>query len=196
VEADAVGGWGDDLDIEDAANDDADYASSNLKADGAVSCTYKVPVAGICPGNRWCKNSAHAADHAAAGSFGSSMNFLNRQISIVNFSPMQGRFLLLHAASKSSVPGLPLSLSYEIAMLRDGNVANDSCFPRIANSMPQLINALRNSYRLFQKGNFQASKDIFHHILLCIPLIIAESRSHANEVGSSSLLLYLTFTGA
>ena len=56
--------------IDDAANEDADYASSNLKADEAVSRTYIVPVAGICPENRWCKNSAHAADHAAAGSFG------------------------------------------------------------------------------------------------------------------------------
>jgi|GEM_PF-2881040 coatomer protein complex subunit alpha (xenin) len=188
AESDEVGGWGEDLDIDDAANEDADYASSNLKADEAVSRTYIVPVAGICPENRWCKNSAHAADHAAAGSFGSSMNYLNRQISIVNFSPMRGRFLVLHAASKSSVPGLPLSSSYEIAMLRDGNVANGSCFPRIANSMPQLIDALRNSYRLFQKGNFQASRERFHHILRCIPLIIAESRSHANEVGFSSIL--------
>merc|ERR1711903_419203 len=73
AESDEVGGWGEDLDIDDAANEDADYASSNLKADEAVSRTYIVPVAGICPENRWCKNSAHAADHAAAGSFGSSI---------------------------------------------------------------------------------------------------------------------------
>ena len=59
AESDEVGGWGEDLDIDDAANEDADYASSNLKADEAVS--HYVPVAGICPENRWCKNSAHAA---------------------------------------------------------------------------------------------------------------------------------------
>ena len=72
-------------------------------------------------------------------------------------------------------------------MLRDGNVANGSCFPRIANSMPQ-PSMLLGILTAVPERQFSSFRERFHHILRCIPLIIAESRSHANEVGFSSIL--------
>merc|ERR1712086_1143617 len=110
------------------------------------------------------------------------MSFLNRQISVVNFHPLRSRFLLVYSASSSSAPGLPLSLAHQVTLQRGSAVIDAGCLPRIATSMPRLIETLKASYRLFQKGNFQASRDKFYYILLCIPLIVAESRSHANEV--------------
>lgn len=109
------------------------------------------------------------------------MTYLNRQICVVNFRPLKTRFMLIHAASTTFVPGLPLSLPPRIPLLRN-NQNIDSCLPRIAIAMPQLIEVLKTSYRFFQKGNFQAAQDRFDYILLCIPLMIADSRSHANEV--------------
>mmetsp|Transcript_917 Transcript_917/g.2689 ORF Transcript_917/g.2689 Transcript_917/m.2689 type:complete len:601 (+) Transcript_917:199-2001(+) len=183
VENDETGGWGDDLDIEDTTADRNTQAQDgfSLANKSTVSGGFMTPVAGNSVESRWCKNSAHAADHAAAGAFASSMTFLNRQICVVNFTPLRSRFVLIHAASTTSVPGLPLSLPHRISLLRNSR-SLDSCLPRIALTMPQLVEVLKTSYRYFQKGNFLAAQERFDYILLCIPLMIAESRSHATEV--------------
>jgi len=183
ADLDEGGGWGDDLDIDENIYDDHRIEGKCDEApDKEGSATHIIPVAGVSPEFRWCQNSAHAADHAAAGNFGSSMSFLNRQISVVNFHPLRSRFLLLYSASSSSAPGLPLSLAHQVTLQRGSAIIDAGCLPRIATAMPRLIEILKASYRLFQKGNFQASRDKFYYILLCIPLIVAESRSHANEV--------------
>lgn len=183
ADLDEGGGWGDDLDIDDNIYDDnTTEGKYHEPPDKEASAPHIIPVAGVSPEFRWCQNSAHAADHAAAGNFGSSMSFLNRQISVVNFHPLRSRFLLVYSASSSSAPGLPLSLAHQVTLQRGSAVIDAGCLPRIATSMPRLIETLKASYRLFQKGNFQASRDKFYYILLCIPLIVAESRSHANEV--------------
>jgi coatomer protein complex subunit alpha (xenin) len=181
LENDDAGGWGDDLEIEDNNPDRNLHDCISLTNTSIISSGFMTPIAGNSLESRWCKNSAHAADHAAAGAFGSSMTYLNRQICVVNFRPLKTRFMLIHAASTTSVPGLPLSLPPRIPLLRN-NQNVDSCLPRIAIVMPQLIEVLKTSYRFFQKGNFQAAQDRFDYILLCIPLMIADSRSHANEV--------------
>jgi coatomer protein complex subunit alpha (xenin) len=183
---DATDGWGDDLDIGEETLDD-NIGSKDDLSPGTLgpSNGFIVPIAGVSIRARWCSNSAHAADHAAAGSLGTSINFLNRQISLVNFVPLRTRFMLVHAAASCSVPGLSLSSPLESLVQRnfpgDNNV-DMSCLPGIAISMTHLIDSLKSAYRLFQKCSFQAAKDKFNHILLSIPLIIAESRSDSNEV--------------
>lgn len=183
-ESDEVGGWGDDLDIgEDILGDDAGM-DNNLSTGCQSSNGIAVPSSGLSIRSRWCNNSAHAADHAAAGSFKASINFLNRQISIVNFSPLRTRFMLIHAAATCSVPGLSLSLPLEMPLQRNTHDRNidGNCLPGIAISMRHLIESLKSAYRLFQKCNFQAARERFNDILLSIPLIIADSRSDSNEV--------------
>jgi coatomer protein complex subunit alpha (xenin) len=183
-ENDDMGGWGDDLDIDEEIICDDVVRTSNLSLEKVISSGFMVPIPGVSVESRWCKNSAHAADHAAAGSFGSSINFLNRQISIINFTPLRSRFLLLYAAATCSVPGLPLSSLLEMPVQRNTHdqSKDTNCLPGIAVSMPQLVESLKTAYRLFQKGNFQAAKGRFEHILLSIPLVIADSRSDTNEV--------------
>ncbi len=96
-------GWdmGDDINVEaesDFVNvDSADAGAGSSEAD------------------LWARNSPIAADHAAAGSFESAMQLLNRQVGAVNFAPLKTRFLEIYEATKTylpATPGLPPLVNY------------------------------------------------------------------------------------
>ena len=88
-------GWdmGDDINVEaesDFVNvDSADAGAGSSEAD------------------LWARNSPIAADHAAAGSFETAMQLLNRQLGAVNFAPLKPRFLEIYQASKTYLPATP-----------------------------------------------------------------------------------------
>ncbi|KAK6438266.1 hypothetical protein LTR95_005531 [Oleoguttula sp. CCFEE 5521] len=70
----------------------------------------------------WMRNSPLAADHAAAGSFESAMNLLNRQIGAVNFAPLEERFLQIYTASRTYLPanaGMPPLINHVRRTLTD-----------------------------------------------------------------------------
>ena len=91
-----VAGWdmGDDINVEvesDFVNvDSADAGAGSSEAD------------------LWARNSPIAADHAAAGSFETAMQLLNRQVGAVNFAPLKPRFLEIYQASKTYLPATPV----------------------------------------------------------------------------------------
>ena len=96
-------GWdmGDDINIEaesDFVNvDSADAGAGSSEAD------------------LWARNSPIAADHAAAGSFETAMQLLNRQVGAVNFAPLKPRFLEIYQATRTylpATPGLPPLVNY------------------------------------------------------------------------------------
>ena len=71
--------------------------------------------AGSSEADLWARNSPIAADHAAAGSFESAMQLLNRQVGAVNFAPLKPRFLEIYQASRTylpATPGLPPLVNY------------------------------------------------------------------------------------
>ena len=63
--------------------------------------------AGSSEADLWARNSPIAADHAAAGSFETAMQLLNRQVGAVNFAPLKPRFLEIYQASKTFLPASP-----------------------------------------------------------------------------------------
>lgn len=96
-------GWdmGDDINVEVESDfvtvDSADAGAGSSEAD------------------LWARNSPIAADHAAAGSFETAMQLLNRQVGAVNFAPLKTRFLEIYQASKTylpATPGLPPLVNY------------------------------------------------------------------------------------
>ncbi|KAF2213671.1 hypothetical protein CERZMDRAFT_38786 [Cercospora zeae-maydis SCOH1-5] len=71
--------------------------------------------AGSSEADLWARNSPLAADHAAAGSFDTAMNLLNRQVGAVNFKPLEARFLEIFQATRTYLPansGLPPLVNY------------------------------------------------------------------------------------
>ncbi|CAK4031750.1 Coatomer, alpha subunit [Lecanosticta acicola] len=71
--------------------------------------------AGSSEADLWARNSPLAADHAAAGSFDTAMNLLNRQVGAVNFKPLEDRFMEIYQATRTYLPansGMPPLVNY------------------------------------------------------------------------------------
>ena len=102
-EDDDAAGWdmGDDINVEA----ESDFVNVDSAEAGA----------GSSEADLWARNSPIAADHAAAGSFETAMQLLNRQVGAVNFAPLKPRFLEIYQASKTYLPatvGLPPLVNY------------------------------------------------------------------------------------
>ena len=96
-------GWdmGDDINVEV----ESDFVNVDSADAGAGSSEAEI----------WARNSPIAADHAAAGSFETAMQLLNRQVGGVNFVPLKPRFLEIYQASRTylpATPGLPPLVNY------------------------------------------------------------------------------------
>ena len=102
-EEDAAAGW----DMGDDAVPEVEEDFVNVESAEAG--------AGSSEADLWTRNSPLAADHAAAGSFDSAMNLLNRQIGAVNFTPLETRFMEIYSASRTFLPanaGMPPLVNY------------------------------------------------------------------------------------
>ncbi|KAF2772556.1 Coatomer, alpha subunit [Teratosphaeria nubilosa] len=112
-ESAAANGFAEDVEDDDAAEgwDMGDDAAPDAEADDFVDVAAETPGgAGSSEADLWTRNSPLAADHAAAGSFESAMNLLNRQVGAVNFAPLEERFMEIYAASRTFLPanaGMP-----------------------------------------------------------------------------------------
>ncbi|KAL8964099.1 MAG: hypothetical protein Q9183_004703, partial [Haloplaca sp. 2 TL-2023] len=100
---------------EDAAGWDMDE-DINVEADNDfVNVDTAEAGAGSSEADMWARNSPIAADHAAAGSYETAMQLLNRQVGAVNFGPLKPRFLEIYQASRTflpATPGLPPLINY------------------------------------------------------------------------------------
>jgi hypothetical protein len=104
---DGDAGWDmEDLDLPgDLAADVGPAGSGGGGADG-----YVAPTAGVPASQRWLeRRDALAAEHCAAGQFGSAMQLLFRQLGAVRFEALRGHMLELYYASHTALPGLPVS---------------------------------------------------------------------------------------
>ena len=101
--ADADGHIQDGEDEDAAGWDMGDDAVADVE-DDFVNVESADTGAGSSEADLWVRNSPLAADHAAAGSFDSAMNLLNRQIGAVNFKPLEERFLEIYSASRTLLP--------------------------------------------------------------------------------------------
>ncbi|KAK7937741.1 coatomer WD associated region-domain-containing protein [Apiospora aurea] len=167
-----VAGWDmGDVEIPEA---DADFVNvESTDAGGAASSE----------ADMWARNSPLAADHAAAGSFDSAMNLLNRQVGAVNFAPLKPRFLEIYSATKSYLPataGLPPLVNYIRRTL-------DETDPRkvlpIIPRDPEYIttNDLQRGYDAMRSNKLEDCLAVFKGVLHCMFLNAVSSESEAAE---------------
>lgn len=177
-------GWEDELDL----GEEFSSASMNVvlsRDASSLSCdvhddSFTIPTSGVFPAQSWCHTSSRAADHISAGSLGSAMELLHRQIASVHFKPMKSRVMLIYSSSLNSLPGLPLSKTVRVALCR--TTSNGEKLPDVALTASHLIRSLKLAYKAFQKGEFPRAEAMFTLILSSIPLIITETRTASNEV--------------
>ncbi|RKF53627.1 putative coatomer subunit alpha [Erysiphe neolycopersici] len=139
--------------------------------------------AGISEADIWARNSPLAADHAAAGSFDTAMQLLNRQLGAINFAPLKPRFLEIYQASKTYLPvssGLNPLLNY-VRRTMDGTDPR-KVLPIIPRDIEHLAsNDLQKGYIAMRTNKLQDGLNIFQGILHALLVNAVSTTSEVDE---------------
>eukprot|EP00002_Diphylleia_rotans_P013350 TRINITY_DN2609_c0_g1_i3.p1 TRINITY_DN2609_c0_g1~~TRINITY_DN2609_c0_g1_i3.p1 ORF type:complete len:703 (+),score=132.82 TRINITY_DN2609_c0_g1_i3:1710-3818(+) len=174
---DGPGGWDDDLQLPDIQ-----VPTSSANA-GSSSGGFAMPSGGVSFSQIWCQNSPFAVDHAAAGSFETAMQLLNKQLGLISFAPLKQNFLLAHTASSCQLGGMasapymtsPIQRNWADAGKRGGLPANPF-------TLPDMVEKLKNAYLSTTNGKFVEALTIFVQILHTIPFLIVSNKQELSEV--------------
>lgn len=171
-------GWdmGDDIAAE-VAGGDSDFVNvDNPDASEAAG-------PGTSEADLWARNSPLAADHAAAGSFDSAMQLLNRQVGAVNFEPLKPRFLEIYTASRTYLPanaGLPSIVNYVRRNVDDADGRKP--FPIMPRDLDSLTNTdLQEGYTSMRTNKLEAGVVTFKNILHSLIVNVVSSKSQVDD---------------
>ena len=169
-------GWdmGDDINVEvesDFVNvDSADAGAGSSEAD------------------LWARNSPIAADHAAAGSFETAMQLLNRQVGAVKFAPIKPRFLEIYQASKTYLPattGLPPLVNYVRRNVEETDTRK--LLPIIPRDLESIATTdLQEGYNAMRSNKLDDGLKIFKRILHSL---LVNAVSSQQEVGEAKKII-------
>ncbi|RUS21604.1 coatomer WD associated region-domain-containing protein, partial [Endogone sp. FLAS-F59071] len=176
---DEEGGW--DLDADIKLNLEVEVGDA---ATDGETAEFTPPAAGTNESAVWVQNSPLAADHIAAGSFETAMQILNRQVGIVNFTPLKPHFLTIFQASRVSLPAnisLP-PLSFQVR--RNGEDSDPRrSLPVVVYGFQDIIsNDLQAAYKLTTSGKFANATTSFKAILHSVLLTVVSKKSEVDEV--------------
>ncbi|KAI8921109.1 coatomer WD associated region-domain-containing protein [Powellomyces hirtus] len=165
-------GWGldDDLDLPHAPQ-----AVHNASTEAA---TFQAPTPGTNFSDAWVRNSALAADHAAAGSFESAMQLLSRQIGATNFAPLQPLLMRAWQASRVYMPTNASLAPLAIPLQRQV----DRSLPHAAFKFSGLLAKLQEAYAATTAGRFSDALNHFKAIIHQIVLTVVARDDEAAEV--------------
>lgn len=185
AEEDAVAGNGhlEDGEDEDAAGwDMGDDAVPEAEED-FVNVESTDAGAGSSEADLWVRNSPLAADHAAAGSFDSAMNLLNRQIGAVNFAPLEERFMEIYAASRTFLPanaGMPPLVNHVRRTLQETD--SRRVLPLIPRDIESVLSGEIAAGKNAMKANkLEDGRDAFKKALHALMVNAASSSGQATE---------------
>ncbi|KAK4689610.1 coatomer subunit alpha, partial [Tremellales sp. Uapishka_1] len=179
-DADEDEGW--DLDAEVVAESEEEEAEIIDEAGEADVSQGVTP--GVAENDTWVKNSPLAADHAAAGSFQSAMELLNRQVSAVNFAPLKPLFMTALESAHIYVPANPSLPPLKFGVRRNPESTElREVLPTIAFTFDAIKNTeLAEAYRFFSRGKFAEALTSFRTILQKLLMVVVTSESEAAEV--------------
>ena len=139
--------------------------------------------AGSSEADTWARNSPIAADHAAAGSFETAMQLLNRQVGAVNFEPLKPRFLEIFQATRTYLPasaGLPSLINH----VRRNVEENDTrkALPIIPRDLESIANVdLQEGYGAMRSNKLADGLQTFKRILHSLLINAVSSQQQVTE---------------
>lgn len=139
--------------------------------------------AGSSEADLWARNSPLAADHAAAGSFDTAMNLLNRQVGAVNFKPLEARFLEIFQATRTYLPanaGMPPLVNYVRRTLNETD--SRKVLPLIPRDLESVLATEIASGKNAMKANkLEEGRAAFKKALQLLMVNAVSSQSQAQE---------------
>lgn len=170
-------GWdmGEDVEVEP----DSDFVNVEAVDAGA----------GSSEADLWTRNSPIAADHAAAGSFDSAMQLLNRQVGAVNFKPLQWRFEEIYQASRTFLPA-NADLAPLVNYMR--RTTNETDMRRVLPLIPRDLESVTTTEfqagkTAMQKNKLEDGVQSFRKVL---HLLILNAVSTQKEVSEAKALIH------
>jgi len=170
-------GWdmGEDVEVEP----DSDFVNVEAVDAGA----------GSSEADLWTRNSPIAADHAAAGSFDSAMQLLNRQVGAVNFKPLQWRFEEIYQASRTFLPA-NADLAPLVNYMR--RTTNETDMRRVLPLIPRDLESVtatefQAGKTAMQKNKLEDGVQSFRKVL---HLLILNAVSSQKEVSEAKALIH------
>ena len=166
-----VAGWdmGDDVNIEA----ESDFVNVENTDAGA----------GSSEADLWARNSPIAADHAAAGSFETAMQLLNRQVGAVHFAPLKPRFLEIFHASRTylpATPGLPPLANYIRRTIDETD--SRKILPVIPRDLETIASIdLQEGYTAMKSNKLDDGVKIFKRILHSLLIDVVSSQQQVSE---------------
>ncbi|UZJ52797.1 hypothetical protein CBS101457_002117 [Exobasidium rhododendri] len=132
----------------------------------------------------WLRNSPIAADHAAAGSFITAMQYLTRQGGIVEFEPLKSLFLESYLASKAYLPGVASLPSIEIPLRRN---VDETARGKVLPAQPRSVRSigtldLQEAYRAVNANRLEDAEKMFRVILYKLILTTGKDEVEGQEI--------------
>ncbi|OBA24293.1 Coatomer, alpha subunit [Metschnikowia bicuspidata var. bicuspidata NRRL YB-4993] len=122
----------------------------------------------------WLRNNKTAAGYVAAGAFEQAATLLNKQLAVVNFSPLRKRFLEVYTSNKLYLPGvedLPAMKDY----IREHNDEDDpKKFRPFIPGYDSLEEKLSNAFKLFKTNNLPEAINVFRDIIYTIAVMTVD----------------------
>ncbi|KAI5364186.1 Putative quinoprotein amine dehydrogenase, beta chain [Septoria linicola] len=178
------GALDDDGDDDDAAEgwDMGDESIPEVEED-FVNVESAEAGAGSSEADLWARNSPLAADHAAAGSFDTAMNLLNRQVGAVNFKPLEARFLEIFQATRTYLPanaGLPPLVNYVRRTLNETD--SRKLLPLIPRDLESVLSIeIANGKNAMKANKLEDGRASFKKALQLLMVNAVSSQSQAQE---------------
>ena len=139
--------------------------------------------AGSSEADLWARNSPLAADHAAAGSFDTAMNLLNRQVGAVNFKPLEARFLEIFQATRTYLPansGLPPLVNYVRRTLNETD--SRKVLPLIPRDLESVLSIeIANGKNEMKANRLEDGRAFFKKALQLLMVNAVSSQGQAQE---------------
>jgi coatomer protein complex subunit alpha (xenin) len=177
-------GWGEDDDL-DLSDDEAPVVSSGKGQGGRSEGYFSAPTGGVPATVTWCADSAHAADHFAAGSVESALQLLKRQINLCDADRLKQYATTLPLGAIAYLPGLPLVPSNKSYLIREAAAQTGKSvktLPALSLKVANLLDQLKQSYRAFTNGQFAECRNSLDVIITSIPLTHASSRTETIDL--------------
>lgn len=166
-----------DGEIVDDADDAVVAPLTNAPAEGSLE-------PGVAEAEHWLRNSPLAADHAAAGSFGTAMQLLTRQAGIVEFAPLKSLFMECYLSSRAYLPGAASLPSIPIALRRTvDETARSAVLPAQAFSLASIgASDLQEAYRAVNGNRLEDAETLFRNILYKLVLTVGTTEAQGQEI--------------
>jgi coatomer protein complex subunit alpha (xenin) len=185
----AAAAWGEDDDLDDEL-DQIDAVKASVKAaggaKGGASAGFVVPNEGESIEKNWITRSNIPALHAAAGSFRTAFDLLQRQIGLVDAAPLETACMQLWASTHYALPSQSLLPSRLFTMTAKPPASEISLksIPRLPRDATVAAAKERRAqgYREFTAGNFDAALQSFRWILQRIPLVVIDRPEESGEL--------------